>query len=207
MMWLVQNQHLYDFAWVIEDDVLWSDFTDLTNFFQSFSNVDTDLLHSNPAMENEILQSDTKWMWTKTLLPPFVDTQAQFSPPFRGGLFQFYRISSRFVAALDEWRVNKNNGEWTFFEPMFANIAFRNDTTPARLTTKSFNKNPIGYKINIKFRPCYALDDVYNKTAPWSNGGRGGLFHPVKKDALSEYCTMPMALKKRLVKREAAKNA
>jgi hypothetical protein len=45
IMWLIQNQDYYDYAWIMEDDVLWSNFTDFTDFFQSYSGDDTDLLH------------------------------------------------------------------------------------------------------------------------------------------------------------------
>jgi hypothetical protein len=118
--------------------------------------------------------------WNHKLVQPFVTEQAQFSPPWRSGMFQFYRISGRFIAALDDWQRTKNNGEWVFFEPLFANFAFRNYTN---LTTHNFIDNSIGYKVHIKFRPCFSLEQVYNSSQ------RGGLFHPVKKgDPLAEGC-------------------
>jgi hypothetical protein len=204
IMWLIQNQHVYDYAWVMEDDVLWSNFTDLADFFQSYKNSHddndddaADLLHSNPLMEANSTDNVTEWVWYNELLPPSVITRAQFDPPFHKGVFQFYRISSHFVSALNDWRVHKNNGEWTFFEPLFANLAYfdNNDTTTTTasssstnkklLTTKSFINNSIGYEFYIRFRPCYTFDQVYNN----SHNSRGGLFHPVKKDPLSKYCT------------------
>jgi hypothetical protein len=101
------------------------------------------------------------------------------------GIFSFIvcRLSYHFVAALDDW----NKGEWTFFEPLFANLAFRNDMTTINLTTKSFTNNSIGYDVQIQWRPCYSVEQVYNISAS-SNGGRGSLFHPVKYDALSKEC-------------------
>jgi hypothetical protein len=120
----------------------------------------------------------------KKLFPPYVTTQSMFYRPLHEGHFQFYRLSSLFVAALDDWRL-KNNGEWTFIEPLFANLAFRNDTT-TNLTTKSLENNSIGYDFQFRWRPCYSLEQVYNKTS--SNSGRGGLFHPVKKDVLTPNC-------------------
>jgi hypothetical protein len=186
LMWLVQNRDYYDYAWVMEDDVMWSNFTDLKDFFQSYSDShdDTDLLHSNLGMEEHSFHFIRRWWPYKFLLPPYVSTEAKFDRPFHEGYFQFYRASSRFVAALDDWRHSKNNGEWTFFEPLFANLAFRNDMKTTKLTTKNFINNPIGYAFHIEWRPCFTMEQVYNISAS-SNGGRGGLFHPVKNDARS----------------------
>jgi hypothetical protein len=181
--WLVENQDYYEFAWVIEDDVLWSNMTDLTDFFESYKGDDTDLLHKNQGMEKQTYNYNVSVWMNHRLVPPYVTEQAQFYPPWRSGLFQFYRISWRFVAALDDWRRNKNNGEWTFFEPLFANFAFRNDTISANLTTNDFINNPVGYKFHLRFRPCFSLEQVYNKSE------RGGMFHPVKKgDPLADRC-------------------
>jgi hypothetical protein len=185
IMWLIQNQNHYDYVWVIEDDVLWSNFTDLADFFQSYSHDDTDLLHTNDGMEHGSTYQLDGWYWYKSLLPPDVTEQAQFYLPLRQGLFQFFRMSSHFVAAVDDWRRLANNGEWTFFEPLFANIAFRNDTMSANLTTNSVIKNPIGYNFHITFRPCFTFERVYNSSV------RGGLFHPVKKDPFAKNCMAP----------------
>jgi hypothetical protein len=46
IMWLILNQDKYEYAWIMEDDVLWSNVTDLKDFFQSSRSDDTDLLHS-----------------------------------------------------------------------------------------------------------------------------------------------------------------
>jgi hypothetical protein len=186
IMWLILNQDNYEYAWVMEDDVLWSNFTDFTDFLQSHRGDDTDLLHSNYGMEEHSFYDIGRWWPYKKLLPPFVTTQATFDRPFHEGHFQFYRLSSRFVSALNDWRL-LNNGEWTFIEPLFANLAFRNDTTTTtNLTTKNFINNSIGYDVQMRWRPCYSVEQVYNKTS--SNGGRGGLFHPVKQNALSKTC-------------------
>jgi hypothetical protein len=185
MMWLVENQDQYDYAWVMEDDALWSNMTDLASLFDSYTGVGTDLLHSNPAMEGYPTNDIKEWHWSYKLVPPYVTEQAQFFPPWRGGLFQFYRISSHFVEALDNWR-RQNDGEWTFFEALFANLAFRNDTIPANLTTNSFVENPIGYNFYIRHRPCFTVEQVYNSSS------RGGLFHPVKKgDPFAKNCMLP----------------
>jgi hypothetical protein len=177
--WLIQNQHDYDYAWFIDDDVLWSNFTDLADFFQSYSHDKTDLLHSNPFLEERPTHDIQAW-WNKALLPPFVDSQAQFYPPFHKGIFQLYRIKSRFVKALYDWHLHKNNGQWTFFEPLFANLPFHNDTTPTNLTTNNYINNSIGYNFRLRYRPCYSAEQAYEE-ASIMNGCRGGLFHPVKK--------------------------
>jgi hypothetical protein len=187
IMWLILNQDYYNCAWIMEDDIAWSNFTDLKDFFHLYSlDDDTDLLHSNYGMEEHTFYDLERWWGYKRLLPPYVQTEnAKFYPPFHEGTFQFYRLSSRFVAALNDWRL-KNNGEWTFFEPLLANLAFRNDTA-TNLTSKNYINNSIGYDFRIKYRPCYSMEQVYNTT---SNGGRGGLFHPVKKDASSKDCRL-----------------
>jgi hypothetical protein len=189
IMYLIHNRESYDYAWVMEDDVLWSNMTDLADFFQSSSRDDNDidLLHSNPTMETYSTYNMSEWWWYQYLLPPFIsnNTAAQFEPPFHKGLFQFYRMSSHFASALNDWRLS-NNGEWTFFEPLFANLAFRQEHDLKKhgkqLTTKSYLDNAIGYTFRSRFRPCFALDEVYNETA------RGGLFHPVKKDHRADNC-------------------
>jgi hypothetical protein len=184
LMWLVLNQEHYDYAWIMEDDVLWTNFTDLKDFFQLYSHDDdTDLLHSNYGMEETSFTDIDRWWPYERLFPPYVTTpEAAFSPPFHEGNYQFARLSSLFVAALNSWRL-QNNGEWTFFESLFSNLPFRNDTN--NLKTKSFINNSIGYEFQNRWRPCFSLEQVYNKSST-NNGGRGGLFHPVKKDNLSK---------------------
>jgi hypothetical protein len=209
IMWLIQNQHSYDYAWVMEDDVHWSNFGDFQDFFESYRNDTTDLLHSNAGMEQEPLNDTTsRWWGIQRLRPPFVAEPAAFqNPPYYKGLFQFYRLSSHFVAALDNWRVQYNRGEWTFFEGLFANLAHfpfnnnnnnnNNDTDSRRrnqhqqqLTTKSFIHNSIGYEFHFQWRPCFSYEHVENNSNNKNGHGRGGLFHPVKKDAYSENCRL-----------------
>lgn len=210
IMWLIQNKDSSDYAWVMEDDVHWSNFTDFRDFLESYKKDTTDLLHSNANMENEIINTtkSSKWWGIKRLRPPFVSEEAQMDPPYYKGLFQFYRLSSHFVAALDDWRVNQNHGEWTFFEGLFANLANHynrnnnnnNHAMPTAiassstnkkklLTTKSFINNTIGYEFYFQWRPCFSYEHVENSNNS-SAAGCGGLFHPVKKDAMSENCRL-----------------
>jgi hypothetical protein len=89
IMWLVENQDRYDYAWVMEDDVLWSDFVDMKDFLNSFGRDKTDLLHSNPAMESFPTYNLSGWHWSTRLLPPYVTEQPSFMSPGAAVCFSF----------------------------------------------------------------------------------------------------------------------
>lgn len=169
MMWLIRNQHEYDHAWVIEEDVFWTDVMEFKAFLQSYDGDETDLLHQNSGMEQEPIHDPNFWNFYH-LQPPKVRRSASLSPPFYKGLFSFYRMSSRFAARLEAWRLS-NHGEWTFFEPLLGTLAVRDKT----LQTASYIDNNLDYPIHLTYRPCFQ-----EKTIRELYGWRG-LFHPVKK--------------------------
>jgi len=174
MMWLIDHPDLYEYAWIIEDDVYWTDFNDLIDLVQLYQTDPTDLIDQYlvgiPPFYGD-RQSDN-WPHYRLLRAPHVQPEAAFDYPLYRALFNLYRVSRRTVAALDDWRVHRNGGQWTFFEALVETVVMRD----AHLTRSSLRANALGIPIHLAWRPCLTKSDIYNK---W--GGRG-IFHPVKKD-------------------------
>ncbi|KAL7573127.1 hypothetical protein ACA910_018798 [Epithemia clementina (nom. ined.)] len=174
MMWLIDHATEYDYAWVMEDDVYWTNMTEFANFMSSFDDDDTDLLHQNQGTEQHPF-TDKKYWNFRYLSPPYVQPTAALAPPYYFAWFHLYRISPRVAKRVNEWRLNKNDGHWTFYEPLVATLAIQDPD----LVTKSHLDNKLGYEVNMAWKPCFQYHDIYGEKSLYSNGG---VFHPVKKD-------------------------
>ncbi|KAL7569359.1 hypothetical protein ACA910_010446 [Epithemia clementina (nom. ined.)] len=179
-MWLADHPSRFDHAWMMEDDLYWTNFTEFAAFLDSFRDDDeADLLHQNAVGQDEptVTDSNTQdlrnWHYSR-LLPPMVKPAAKVDMPYYFGWFMFYRISYRTVQHLNRWRVDKNDGDWTFFEPLLATLPHKDPN----LVLRSFHDNKVNYNIHLRYRPCFEHDDIYGQGSIFP---RGGLFHPVKK--------------------------
>ena len=169
MMYLISHQREYRYAWVIEDDVHWTDTSLITTLMRETKHFPVDLLHTNNKMS--VQHYHLGWQF-RHLHSPQVSSDASFSFPYNQGIFPFYRISRKFVRALDEWK-NRNGGHWTFLEPLLATMAGQGMSSGA-LSHMTVADTRSSVSISVRYRPCFSREEV--------SAGGPGLYHPVKQN-------------------------
>ena len=111
---------------------------------------------------------------------------ASISPPYYGGSFNFFRMSSRMARALAEWR-SKNNNRWIHSEVIWANL-HRHDSYSDLTNFQYLGKDPLKQDPSIHLAYRGGAETVNSGgmyISPLVGDAEVDILHPVKGDFLS----------------------
>eukprot|EP00122_Pirum_gemmata_P016112 Pgem_evm3s15057 len=157
--YMAATAHEADYSWYMEDDVWIKDEGSLAEFMSYYSNDNADLLFRDKDDTRTFYHEgnctarprNARLLKEQMTLPKFITPQAQLALAKNGhhcrSMFNFARLSQKFLNILDDWRVNRNEGRWVFFEMLFLNIAM-----DYNLTVTDFHDYP---GISFRYRPCW----------------------------------------------------
>jgi hypothetical protein len=156
IMWAVNHKFEYDFVWIMESDVHFTDINILKSVV--YVNASDDFLTQNCVEKC----AGTLWSHKKRFLQPWVSMGLE--PMCFFGMHNLYRLSVSMVKHLDGMRL-RNNGNWLFFEALIpTTVRYFNMTE--RLWKDLCHLPDTNW--TMRYRPCHS-----NLPVP-------GIYHPVK---------------------------
>lgn len=157
VLWSIENKDSFDYVWFMEDDIYYTDVSELAKVITTSSSAD--LLHQ---ANFSTLISDGDWFWaprvrreTRNL---FGKTQLEYS------MFNLYRMSVKLLEALDSV-YTQNDHEWVFFEALIPTTVAHYNLTATKWPSLQADKKST---YQLRYRPCYDSFPV------------PGLYHPAK---------------------------
>lgn len=155
----VVSKH-FDYAWIMEDDVLFSDVKIAAELVSKYAQNKSDLIARN------LFTPDERSDW------PNWKHASQFEQRFQAGsLVQLCRLSRGMVATVRDFAI-ENKG-LSFIETMLPSLARQRQL---KIETMDF----LNYR-RFRYRPCFNLIELMEL---WGDNLSTGIFHPVKIDEL-----------------------
>jgi hypothetical protein len=176
VMWAIDNRHLFDYVWFMEEDVYATDMAQLdkvislknSNNSSSSSHDHVDFLHQRQHLG----RMSEKWFYADEVIR---DAKGLFQPfEMKQGLFNLFRMSKNLLAALEQLYIALDE-EWFFFEVLVPSVVASNRF--GILTHASWLKQLQDNVESTKNSSTY-----FFKARPYcvTRFERPGIYHPAK---------------------------
>jgi hypothetical protein len=155
-MWAIDNRQSFDHVWIMEDDVHFTDITELEKVVNVESSAD--LLY-----ENQIFPLNPQWQYAREVQR---DSKGLFGSEVKTGLLNLFRMSTAFLDALEDVYVILDE-EWFFSDALVPSVA---ESSRYNLTHASWPEqlqdSDSSYVFTVRPRCMTKFDEP-------------GLYHPV----------------------------
>jgi hypothetical protein len=119
LMWAMENRHLFDNVWLMEDDVYATDISELAKLVSLDS--PADLLHQEHT--GNLISWDEQWPYADEVRH---DVKGLFNTSdMKLSIFNIFRMSKDLLAALEEVYIDLGH-EWFFFEALLPSVVVSN---------------------------------------------------------------------------------
>jgi hypothetical protein len=164
----LEQRMCYDHIWAMEHDVHFTNTRMLSSLVYKYDNDPVDLLVQQDKATDPLPRRGHPHLHMLDTAPWILRRAARFKPPFFQGVLNLFRVTSRFVGRLEEWK-GLNCGLLSFIEPLFPTLAMQT----RNLSMASFqNQLANGGKVHTRWRPCWNESEIKERGP--------GMFHPVK---------------------------
>jgi hypothetical protein len=175
LMWAMENRHLFDNVWLMEDDVYATDISELAKLISLDS--PADFLHQR----GHFLHSwDDQWFYANEVRQ---DLKGLFNTSdMKTDIFNIFRMSKDLLAALEEVYIDLGH-EWFFFEALL----------PSVVVSNRFNLTHASWRLQLKDTNSTYVMTVTPRCI--TQFEKPGIYHPVKyKDGKFKSCALhPLA--------------